>query len=93
MLDATYIDHLQRENADDLAFYPRTTLETALADGQIMHCTDNDEPAGYLWHGPIRSGLDAIIYQACVDYTARRRALGWEMVARLLEMARTGGAR
>jgi hypothetical protein len=45
-IDVKYIDHLQRANADDLAFYPLTALERALDDGLIMWCEDNDEPAG-----------------------------------------------
>ena len=91
-LSLTYIDHLQRTNADDLAFYPLTTLEDALAQGRIMHCADNNEPAGYLWHGPVRSGYDITIYQACVDYDSRRAHLGWGMVSGLIALGRTGGA-
>lgn len=83
-----YIDKLQRQNADDLAFYPLTTLERALEDKQIIFCRENDEPAGYLWFGSMRGGRDVIIYQACVDYDARRRHLGFGMVADLLAMAR-----
>ena len=88
----TYIDHLQRANADDLAFYPLTTLGKAIEDRQVVTCEDNGETAGYLWFGSIRAGRDVTIYQACVDYSARRRALGWQMVGRLIEMANAGGA-
>ena len=87
-----YIDHLQRANADDLAFYPLTTLERAIEDKQILHCEDNAEPAGYLWHGSIRSGYDITIYQACVDYDSRKRHLGWGMVRELIELGKSGGA-
>jgi len=88
----TYIDHLQRVNADDLAFYPLTTLEKAIEDRQVVTCEDNGEPAGYLWFGAVRGGRDVTIYQACVDYTARRRSLGWGMVRELIALATTGGA-
>jgi hypothetical protein len=88
----TYIDHLQKQNADDLAFYPITTLEKAIEDHRVITCEDNDETAGYIWHGPVRPGYDTIIYQACVDYDSRRRHLGWDMVGNLIGMCRAGSA-
>ena len=81
----TYIDHLQKQNADDLAFYPLPALEAELEANRILICWDNEEPAGYLWHGPIRSGRDIVIYQACVDYDSRKRHLGWGMVRELIQ--------
>lgn len=88
----TYIDHLQHKNADDLAFYPFSALELAMDKNQMIFCEENDECAGYLWHGPIRAGYDCVIAQACVDYTARRRELGWNMVRELIERCRAGYA-
>ena len=90
-LTLTYIDHLQHANADDLAFYPLSTLQTALEAGHILSCQENNEPAGYLWFGALRGGYDVTIYQACVDYTARRRYLGFGMVADLDKLARASG--
>lgn len=75
-----------------MAFYPIGTIEKALEAGQILHCVENDEPAGYLWHGSIRPGFDITIYQACVDYSARRRHLGWQMVRDLMELGKASGA-
>jgi ribosomal protein S18 acetylase RimI-like enzyme len=92
ILTIKYIDKLQRENADDLAFYPLTTLEKALEDNHIIGCFENDDPAGYLWYGAISGGKDIIIYQACVDYDARRRNLGFGMVADLLSIGRAAGS-
>ena len=88
----TYVDYLQRQNADDLAFYPLSTLERALEEDRLLTCEDNGECAGYLWHGPVRVGHDVVIYQACVDYESRRRYLGWGMVGDLISMAKVGGA-
>jgi hypothetical protein len=88
-----YIDHLQHKNADDLAFYPLTTLEKAYEENRIIVCKDNAEFAGYIWHGPARVGEDIVIYQACVDYESRRRHLGWGMVKGLIEIAKAGGGR
>lgn len=86
-----YIDKLQRENADDLAFYPKTTLQKALDDGHVVWCEDNGDPAGYLWFGALRAGYDVTIYQACVDYESRRRHLGYSMVAELHGLAKAAG--
>lgn len=88
----TYIDKLQRANADDLAFYPLSTLEKALAANQIMVAYENSEPCGYLWFGSVRSGYPITIYQACIDYDVRRRAHGWNLVADLMMIGRTAGA-
>jgi hypothetical protein len=88
----SYIDKLQRENADDLAFYPLTTLERALETGHVIACEDNGEAAGYLWFGAVRGGYDVTIYQAAVDYSSRRRHLGWGMVRKLIQLAMAGGA-
>ena len=87
-----YIDHLQRQNAEELAFYPLTTLEKAFEEGKIIGCYENDEPAGYLWFGSVRPGYDVTIYQACVDYSARRRHLGLGLVRDLMELGRAGAA-
>ena len=92
ILTINYIDKLQRENADDLAFYPKTTLTKALEDGHVISCEDNGEPAGYLWFGAVRGGYDITIYQACVDYETRRRHLGFGMVAELTNIGRAAGA-
>ena len=91
MISVAYIDKLQRANADDLAFYPLTTLEKALNERHIISCEENGEPAGYLWFGALNQGGDVIIYQACVDYDARRQHLGFGMLAELSALARTAG--
>ena len=88
----SYIDHLQKQNAEDLAFYPITTLEKALDAGQVITCQDNDEVAGYLWHGAVSPSKDIHIFQACVDYDSRKRHLGWGMVAQLIEIAKSVNA-
>jgi hypothetical protein len=91
VIDLAYLDKLQRENADDLAFYPLATLRKAIEAGHVLTCEENDEPAGYLWFGALRAGRDVTIYQAAVDYTARRRYLGFGMVAQLVALATAAG--
>lgn len=88
----SYVDKLQRANADDLAFYPLATLEKAIEDRHVLFAKENDEHAGYLWFGAVRGGRDVIIYQAAIDYDARRRDLGWGMVRELIAIAKAGGA-
>jgi hypothetical protein len=90
-LTLTYIDKLQRANADDLAFYPLTTLGKALEERHVISCEDNGDPAGYLWFGALRGGYDVTIYQAAVDYDSRRRHLGFGMVRELSELALASG--
>src|SRR3990167_2844791 len=88
----SYIDKLQHANADDLAFYPLDSIAKAIVQGHVIPCYENGEPVGYLWHGPIRHGRDVTIYQACIDYDARRQHLGFGIIRQLTDMARAGGA-
>ena len=88
----TYIDHLQRANADDLAFYPLSTLAEARAAGHVIEYEENGAPAGYLWFGALRPGRDVIIYQACIDYDLRRQHHGFQLIAQLVELGKAGGA-
>lgn len=91
MIPLSYVDKLQRQNADDLAFYPLTTLAKAIDEQHVISCEDNGDPAGYLWFGALRGGYDVTIYQACVDYDSRRRHLGFGMVAELSQLALAAG--
>ena len=91
-ISLTYIDYLQRKNADDLAFYPLSTLEKAIDEQKILTCEENGQQAGYLWHGSIRPGKDTVIYQASVDYDARKRHLGWGMVSELIALCTVANA-
>lgn len=88
----SYIDSLQRKNADDLAFYPLATLEKALQSGHVSLARQNGEPCGYLWFGAVRGGYPITIYQACIDYDARRREHGWSLVRDLMALGVAGGA-
>jgi hypothetical protein len=86
------VDALQRQAADQVAFYPRSRLQRAIEDGEIEFAFENGEACGYLWHGPPNPGRDLIIYQAVIHYDLRRRLKGAELVARLIELAATVGA-
>lgn len=90
-IDIAYVDHLQRLNAEDLAFYPRESIRKAMESNHILHVTENDEPAGYLWFGTLWKGDDTIIYQACIDYELRRQHLGFSLVRRLVDIVKAAG--
>ena len=86
------VDHLQRQAADQVAFYPLETLRRAIDGGFVDVAFENGEPCGYLWHGPYRSGRDAVIYQAVIHYDLRRRRHGAGLVAGIIEGAGRVGA-
>lgn len=85
------VDALQRQAADQVAFYPRERLRRALEDDEIEVAFENGEPCGYLWHGPYNPGRDAVIYQAVIHYDLRRRSHGAELVTRIDRDARSNG--
>jgi hypothetical protein len=82
-----FLDSLQRQAAEEVAFYPRSALKRALARGEIATSFENGEPCGYLWHGPANPGRDLVIYQAVVHYDVRRRQHGFTMLARVAAIA------
>ena len=88
----SYIDKLQKANADDLAFYPLSTLDKALEANQVLLAYENGEPCGYLWFGAVRMGMPVTIYQACIDYEVRRQAHGHAAVQQLIELGKARGA-
>ena len=87
-----FLDSLQRQATEEVAFYPRAALERALMRGEIRTSFENGEPCGYLWHGPIRPFRDVVIYQAVVHYDLRRRHHGFTMLASLAADALAGTA-
>jgi hypothetical protein len=88
----SFLDALQRQALDEVAFYPRSALERGLERGEIVTSFENGEPCGYLWHGPARGGRDLVIYQAVVHYDLRRRHHGLAMLARVAALALSAGS-
>lgn len=84
-----YIASLMEKNYEAVGFIPRPRLEHYSASGQILVELENDEPCGYLVYG---NGWPRLrIYQACIQYDARRREHGLKLVERLiLEADRMG---
>jgi hypothetical protein len=88
--DLTYIDHLQRRNAEELSFYPQSAFEREVSVGRIIIALVNDEPAGYLYHGALRERVN--IHQACIEYDLRGMLYGSRLVAWLRDTATSAGS-
>lgn len=80
--DLSYIDSLQRKNAEDLAFYPKQVFEREIENFRILLARVNGEPAGYLYHGALDGHVR--IHQACIQYDARGQLYGAALVNFLL---------
>jgi GNAT superfamily N-acetyltransferase len=87
--DLTYIDHLQRKNAEDLSFYPTAVFDREIIQQRIVLALVNDEPAGYLYHGST-NGQTMRIHQACIQYDLRGYLYGAALVNWLIDLARAG---
>jgi ribosomal protein S18 acetylase RimI-like enzyme len=84
-----YADDLARKNSEALSFIPRPMIENYARRGQLMLALENDEPCGFLIHG--ENWPQVRIYQACIQYDARRREHGMALVAALSSRARERG--
>ena len=85
LADLTYIDHLQKKNAEDLAFYPRMAFEREIGQQRILLARVNGEPAGYIYHGAFRQQLK--IHQACIEYDLRGQLYGAALIRHLRQLA------
>jgi len=87
MSDLSYIDYLQRKNAEELSFYPMSVFEREIGNARIILARLNDEPAGYLYHGSLSSSV-LKIHQACIEYDLRGYLYGSALVNWLIDLAR-----
>jgi len=83
--DLSYIDSLQRKNAEELSFYPKAVFEREIPNFRILLARINNDPVGYLYHGAFGSVLK--IHQACIQYDARGYLYGAELIANLKRLA------
>jgi hypothetical protein len=90
--DLPYVVHLQKKHADAVGFIPRMALREKIEQGRIWLARENGEPAGFLHHGSL-ARPEVRIFQAAIQYDARRRYLGLEMVCHLLRLASDARAR
>ena len=87
----TYIDSLQRKNAEALSFYPRRVFERERSKGRLFLGMLNGEPCGYLYVGA-PTWKDVRCHQVCIQYDARRRLYGAAIVAVMEQYATEAGA-
>ena len=80
-----FAESLARKNYEAIGFIPRPRLEWYADRGQLLTAEENGEPAGFLVFG---GGWPVLkVYQACVQYDARRREHGLALVGRLTRIA------
>lgn len=88
-MSVQYIEQLARSEYEAIGFIPRPRLEQYSARGQILMAQENDENAGFLVFG---AGWPTLrVYQACIQYDARRREHGASLVQRLIAEAQRRG--
>ena len=83
--DLTFIDYLQKQNAEDLSFYPKQVFEREIDKQRILLALVNNAHAGYLYHGSFDS-KDLKIHQACIEYDLRGNWYGAGLVKTLEDM-------
>jgi GNAT superfamily N-acetyltransferase len=86
----SYIDKLQRENAEALSFYPTQVFEREIEKERLFLGLLNGQPCGYIYTG---AGADGIMrcHQVCIQYDARRRLYGAMLVVAMEEYANQKG--
>jgi len=84
-----YAVDLARKSCEAIGFIPVPRLEQYHQRGQILYERENDALCGYLCFG---TGWPALrIYQAVIQYDARRREHGFALVARVIAIAQKRG--
>lgn len=87
--DLTYIDSLQKKNAEELAFFPKIVFEREIDNFRILLALVNNEPAGYLYHGAFSNACK--IHQACIQYDLRGQLYGAELVRNFISLCDAAG--
>ena len=86
----SFVDGLQKKNAEALSFYPRQVFEREQQKGRLFLGMLNGEPCGYLYVGA--QGIDVKCHQVCIQYDARRRLYGAAIVSVMEQYAEEGRA-
>lgn len=81
----TYIDMLQKKNAEALSFYPKQVFEREKNNGRLFLSLLNNEPCGYIYIGA--GGGDVKCHQVCIQYDARRKLYGSMLVIAMEDYA------
>jgi hypothetical protein len=86
----SYVDYLQKKNAEALSFYPKQVFEREMQNKRIFLGLLNGFPCGYLYVGAI--GRDVKCHQVCIEYGARKNWYGASLVLVMEEYAKNGKA-
>jgi GNAT superfamily N-acetyltransferase len=86
----TFIDGLQRKNAEALSFYPRCVFERESEKHRLFLGLLNGQPCGYIYVGA--KGVNVRCHQVCIEYDARRRLYGAMLVVAMEQYAAEGKA-
>lgn len=89
--DLSYVVDLQKRNPEALGFIPRAALMEKIERSQIHLAIENGQPAGFLHHGSLKVP-EVRIFQAAIQYDARRRKLGLALVQDVIDRAVAAGA-
>ena len=81
----SYVDALQKKNAEALSFYPKCVFERESEKGRIFLGLLNGDPCGYLYVGA--HSADVRCHQVCIEYDARRRMYGAALVQAMEDYA------
>lgn len=84
--DLSYIDALQKKNAEELSFYPKAVFEREMSNQRILLALVNNQHAGYLYHGAMGMNKVNKIHQACIEYDLRGQWYGAGLVSQLESM-------
>jgi len=82
----TYIDFLQKKNAEALSFYPKCVFERESEKGRLFLGLLNNQPCGYIYVGS--RGGDVKCHQVCIEYDARRKLYGAVLVMAMEKYAK-----
>ena len=87
----SYVDSLQRKNAEALSFYPMCVFEREAEKGRLFMGLLNGEPCGYIYVGA--TGKPTVkCHQVCIQYDSRRSLYGARLVVAMEQYAIDGGS-
>ncbi len=89
--DLAYVVDLQKRNSEAIGFLSRVALQEKIERKQVHLALENDAPAGFLHHGSL-ARPEVRIFQAAIQYDARRRHHGMMLVQDLIDRATKAGA-
>jgi len=87
----TYVDQLQRKNAEALSFYPLSVFQREAIKGRIFLGLLNNQACGYIYIGS--TGKTTVrVHQVCIEYDIRRLEYGAQLVVTVEDYALTHGS-